>query len=358
MLIGRTPSLAFDPAVLEQLRAGGVALGDVAGQAPSAPVGSTPMASRQGGMFGRQTPPPLNPTEAPAPPPMPVNTPGSPNAWQLDMTSQFPMADQGGDTMEQPAMPPRVPPGGFDYKAAFKQMLPQQTHMSTREKIAMALSGIGAAFSGNQNVSDMILRSTLARRQADRTQEQQAANMIARMQHDDWARQNGADLRAAAPFTIGRDRLRYDPATGQTTSIYHGPAEFETYAQSLGLQPGTPKYNQAAQDYVLRGNGPTALANDQALDDYRTGNRRTLENQRQGNRVSLEGIRQGNRRDLEGVRQGNRITTRQTPTYRDQHGVPGRGGGFTASATGPNGQQIHYDPAKGSWVDPTGNPVR
>ena len=161
--------------------------------------------------------------------------------------------------------------------------------------------------------------------------------------------QNGADLSASAPFTIGRDRLAYNPASGETSSLYHGPADFESYASTMGFKPGTPEYRAAAQDFVLRGNGPTAYSNDTKLDDYRTGNRITVEGVRQGNRIGLEGVRQhdriglegvregnrvavegvrqGNRVGLEGVRQGDRMTVRGSPSYHDLHSTPRRGAG-------------------------------
>ena len=90
------------------------------------------------------------------------------------------------------------------------------------------------------------------------------------------------------------------------------PADFQEYATTLGLQPGTDEYNEAVQDYVLRANGPTA----------------------QDGRESLEGVRQDNRVSLEGVRQGNRVALRGMPSYANLHPRPsaarsggGNGGG-------------------------------
>ncbi|MBI0475730.1 hypothetical protein D9601_10240 [Sphingomonas sp. MA1305] len=120
--------------------------------------------------------------------------------------------------------------------------------------------------------------------------------------------------KANAPdyFMSGDDRVRYDPRTGQSTVIYDAPQDSEAYASSLGLQPGTPEYSTAVQDYVLRGNGPTAHQFDSDLEDDRQGNRMALEDTRQQHRLSLRG----------------------TPTYSDLHPRPraaSTGGGRSSS---------------------------
>lgn len=114
--------------------------------------------------------------------------------------------------------------------------------------------------------------------------------------------QERARIDASKPdyFTVGRNRVRYDPTTNQSQTVYEAPADFEEYAGVLGLQPGTDEYNEAVQDYVLRANGPTA----------------------QEGREGLEGLRQDNRISLEGVRQDNRMTLRQMPTYANLHPHP------------------------------------
>ncbi|NIJ16500.1 hypothetical protein [Sphingobium vermicomposti] len=121
--------------------------------------------------------------------------------------------------------------------------------------------------------------------------------------------QERARVDASKPdyFTVGRNRVRFDPTTQQSQTVYEAPADFEEYAGVLGLQPGTDEYNEAVQDYVLRSNGPTA----------------------QDGREGLEGVRQDNRVSLEAVRQGNRMTLRGMPTYANLHPRPtaGRSGG-------------------------------
>lgn len=106
-------------------------------------------------------------------------------------------------------------------------------------------------------------------------------------------------------FNSGKDRVAFDPVTGQSKVIYDAPEDFEEYASLLGLEPGSAEYDEAMQDYVLRANGPTA----------------------QAGRESLEGVRHGNRVSLEGVRQGNRAALRQMPTYSNLHPRPAAAGG-------------------------------
>lgn len=101
-------------------------------------------------------------------------------------------------------------------------------------------------------------------------------------------------------FDANGDQMRFDPVTGQTSTIYDAPTDFEQYAASLGLEPGSDGYAEALQDYVLRGSGPTASAYD----------------------LQLEGARVDGRARLEGLRQGNRLELRQTPTYRQANPAP------------------------------------
>ncbi len=134
-------------------------------------------------------------------------------------------------------------------------------------------------------------------------------------------------------------------ANGQQVT-HSQPNGWDAYAAAQGLRPGTPGYKQALQDYVLRGNGPTAFDYDTQLDDHRTGN----------------DLR------LEGQRQGNRMRVRQTPTYRDTHAPPprigapaGRAGAANAPrmpkvAEGPNGQKLYL--RNGRWEDAQGRPIQ
>lgn len=88
-----------------------------------------------------------------------------------------------------------------------------------------------------------------------------------------WNEQDAeAKRNATQSFMSGKDRVQYDPVTGQSSVVYDGPEPFEAYAASLGLTPGSPEHTQAMQDYVLRSSGPTAYGFDVDLDNVRTGN--------------------------------------------------------------------------------------
>jgi hypothetical protein len=130
---------------------------------------------------------------------------------------------------------------------------------------------------------------------------------------------------------------------------FRQPNEFEQYAAAQGYRPGSEQYNTAAQDYVLRGNGPTAYNYDQQLDEVRTANDIELEGERQQGRLTLEGARQNNRVGLEGVRQDNRVTTRQTPTYRDMNPPAPRAP--RAAAARPTARKIAVNPQTGEKME-------
>lgn len=147
----------------------------------------------------------------------------------------------------------------------------------------------------------------LARQQQREQRERELLDRAMLYQREDKKRAEDRDWEANKPdtFSAGRDRVRYDPRTGATSVIYNAPEQFEDYAAGFGT-PGTPEYRAAAQDYVLRGNGPTAYGYDVGLEEAE-----------QDNRVEVEGVRQSNRVGLEGVRQRNRSVIRAAPTYRD-----------------------------------------
>lgn len=162
----------------------------------------------------------------------------------------------------------------------------------------------GAA-SGNQMALNALQQRATQRRQASEWQRDDQR----RSQDHVWDVEK-EQRKANEPryFASGRDQVKLDPVTGQSTVVYDGPEDFQIYANSLGLQPDTPEYADALRDHVLRANGPTALAG----------------------RVSLEGVRQEDRQELEGIRQGNRQALRSTPTYAQTHprgrGMMGGGG--------------------------------
>lgn len=104
-------------------------------------------------------------------------------------------------------------------------------------------------------------------------------------------------------FMSGKDRIAFDPKTGETQTVFDAPTDFQEYADLLGLVPGSDEYNSAMEDYVLRSNGPTA---------------------------------QLGRANLEDIRQGNRLKLRQTPTYANLHPRPTSGGNGGGGSGGGN----------------------
>lgn len=256
----------------------------------------------------------------------------------VEPDNAFPRVSAMGERLASNGMPGRPVGQSFDYDGALASMLPQRKKRSTLEKIASIAAPVLMGLGGNQAGANAFIASQQSRRDADERQRLSALSMIGRWKHDDFARQNGADLRASAPRVIGRSMVQYDPNSGGVNELYDGPEDFESYAETMGLEPGTQEYFDAVEDYVLKSDGPTAYEHDKGLDDYRT-----------GNRLRIEGERQGNRESLEGLRQRNRVTTRGLPTYRDAN--PRAGGKARPTATGPNGQKVEWNGT--AWVPAT-----
>lgn len=238
-----------------------------------------------------------------------INLDGSPVAQAAGQAPQPAMAQQGapqgplGGSMRQP----------FDYDAAREALLGNQKGPKAWQ---IALAAVGDGLVAHNGGTPWATRSLAQQRNDQQQRLQDAAAQLAEWRYKDFARQNEADLGAAAPFTLGNDRVVYDPATGQAQSIWTAPEEFELYAEELGLQPGTPEYFEAVEDYVLRSSGPSAHVRDLEVDDHRTANDRSLESYRFDNRAALEAIRQANRVGMEGTRQGNRVALRNIPQVR------------------------------------------
>jgi hypothetical protein len=106
--------------------------------------------------------------------------------------------------------------------------------------------------------------------------------------------EGGSAYQAPRLVQNGVDTVQVDPMGAQPPRpVYSGTTDAQQYARGLGLDPGTAGYNSAQQDYVLRGNGPTAYGNDLGL---------------------------------EAVRQQNRMQLHTTPTYAQTHPRPSSGG--------------------------------
>lgn len=245
--------------------------------------------------------------------------------WTLDGFDQM--------RQQQQPVPQPGPLGGsmrqpIDYDALRAELLPPEKKQGTFKKIASVLGPALLAAGGNQAGANAFIHNMARNRAANEDYRRDVTLKLAQMRHDDWARQNEADLRAANPFTVGRDRVMYNPASGRAQVLYDGPEDFEEYAATLNLQPGTQEYFQAVEDYVLKSSGPSAHDRDLELDDYRTNNDEHLEGVRYGNRVSMENLRQGHRRSMEGVRQSNRIGLRNRPPAKSSTGgLLGKTGG-------------------------------
>lgn len=224
--------------------------------------------------------------------PLATNDPANPAPAASDAPQPLPVL---GGSMRQP----------FDYEAVKAMLLPPGRKPSTIQTILEIAAPALMAAGGNQEGANAFLSQLQARRSEADRRRWETTKLLEGWRHQDWSRSNQADLSAAAPFTIGRNRLQFNPATGKVEPIYQGNADFEDYARALNLEPGSEEYFNAVEDYVLRGQGPTAFDRSKQIDDYRT-----------GNRVKLEGLRQRNRVGLEGVRQGNRLTLKQTPGAR------------------------------------------
>lgn len=248
-----------------------------------------------------------------------------------------------------PSFPPMQPPeqaqsplGGsmrqpFDYDGAMKRLQELNKGPSTKEKLLSAAQVIGDIWSDDGGRRGGALANLIQQQQERAKNQRENVMQGLKWQHDDWARQNEADLRAANPFSSGRDRVAYNPASGQSQVVYDGPQDFEIYANEQGLEPGTDDYFRAVEDYVLKSSGPSAHERDQQLDDYRT-----------GNDLRMEGTRQSNRERMEGLRYGNRKTLREQPTYSDLNPRPAARKTARPSATGPNGKKVEWDGK--AWV--------
>lgn len=306
-------------------------LGAVSPQSLPGSLNDTPAipGNRPGGVAG------ISPASAEAPP-MPVNGRRGLFGRVQSRAASVPLpANTSADGGVAPAMP--AGPSGFDYDGAMASMLPPPKKKHGFGKTLLDILNIAApalmAAGGDTQGANAFLARQAAQRDDLRRRQLDAQAQIAKWRHDDWALKQGADLRASAPFTIGRERLQYDPETGQVSSLYKGDADFEDYADSQGLEPGTPEYFKAVEDYVLRGNGPSAMDYDMQLDDHRTNNRLRVV----------------------GTQQAGRERVRSMPTYRDLHPAPPRTSAPRSSrssgrptATGPNGQKVEWDGK--AWV--------
>ncbi len=227
-------------------------------------------------------------------------------ASAMAQPSAHPSQDAGNIGMDNPA-PNTGPLGGsmrqpFDYERALEVLKGDQGKPKAWQ---YALAAVGDALAMNSGYQPYAVQNLTAARNEQAQRQREAAAQVLGWRYNDYARNQEADLRAAAPFSSGRDRVQFDPATGQSRVIHDGAEDFQTYADELGLAPGSEEYSKAVEDFVLRSAGPSAYERDVQLDDHRTGNDAELERIRNGFRVGLEQLRQGNRRGMVDYRNAN-----------------------------------------------------
>ena len=238
-----------------------------------------------------------------------------------------------------PGLPPANAPGaGSDvtpitaerrnYAAMLREALGERPELHGFRKVASILAPALAAFSGNQaGANQMIAAFARPGEEYDRQRRELGMEAVKWGREDDQA----AAKRAEPRYFSGReDQVRYDPTTGTSERVYDAPQDFEDFATAGGFKPGTPEYFAAAEDYVLRGNGPSAFKQDRDMEVLKNAQRITLEAERQRNRTALRGL----------------------PNYRDTHPAPPRASAPRSkarpTATGPNGQKLEFDGK--AWV--------
>jgi len=270
------------------------------GLPPAPPMRGGPLGNR--GMFGNSA--------------IPLGAPGAPPSPAALAAGAGSALQRGGNTMADTAAGAMPKKKGVDWR--------------------MIAGIVGDGLLGAAGQPGVYGPAMYRERQARADQQRQLSEITLRSRLD-----------AAKPdyFTVNNDRVRYDPTTGATETLYTAPEDFDRYARSLGAEPGTPEYDRLAQDYVLRTGGPTA-----------TGLNMEEEDHRQGNRLGLEGVRQNNRSALVSQRLNNSLTLRQSPTYGQRNPKQtkptgrGAGGGVREgqTATGPGGAKMVY--RGGKWV--------
>lgn len=198
-----------------------------------------------------------------------------------------------------------------DYGAMLAQSLGPRPTMSTGQKIAAIVGPMLMAASGNEAGAMQAVGMIGAR-----GREWDERNREAQQTAVKWGREDAlAEAKRNEPryFSGREDQVRFDPATGTATKVYDAPQDFEDYATARGFEPGSEDYFGAVEDYVLRGNGPTAFKYDA-----------DLQRLRQAGQVAQQAARLQGQMTLERQRQAGRLGLRSTPSYHDLHGGGGR----------------------------------
>lgn len=263
---------------------------------------------------------------------------GSAGGWSLGADGVTIGDGAPARAMPSQHMPQGGPLGGsmrqpFDYEAAKAALVGEKPEVKDWQKIMAIVGDALVQHSGGQ---PMAMQNIVARQNDYSKRQFEAAQQILDWQHGNYEAQRDADLRAANPYTIGRERLAYDPATGRTDVQYRGRQDAEIYADTMGFDRGSEEWTAAVEDYVLRSSGPSAHERDMEIDDHRTANDRSLEGYRQQNRLQMEGARQSNRVGMVDYRNAN------PPPSRSSRGAA------RPTATDGKGNKIEFDGKK--WV--------
>lgn len=219
-----------------------------------------------------------------------------------------------------------TPPTPRNYGLMLAEVIGPRPEMSRGQKIASVVAPMLLAASGDSAGAQRAIAG-IGAQQRDWDERSRAAALEAiRWQRED----DAAEAKRDEPqfFSGSEDRVRFDPVTGEATRVYDAPTDFEDYAAAKGLQPGSPEYFAAVEDYVLRGNGPTAFKYDR----------------------DLEAIRSASRQSLEAARQRNRLQLRQTPQARQSGTASGGASPRRARPTATNAEGRTLEWNGTSWV--------
>lgn len=200
-------------------------------------------------------------------------------------------------------------------------------------------------------------------------QQRHQEQAVADREEAQWTRRRSAELEdrtadANKPqyFAGNEDRVVFDPTTNSTRTVYDAPTDAQTYAGTLGYQPGSPDYTNAVQDYTLRSNGPTAVGGRIGLEGVRYGYRDALQADRltasrENTNTRVRAAELNNLRAIKARQRGQDMTDSRTRGSASYQGRGGRGAPAAARAVDPStGHAIVV--RNGQWVDEkTGKPV-
>ena len=131
-------------------------------------------------------------------------------------------------------------------------------HGGLGEKILHGLGevALSASAAAGNPMAMMTLRNRMADAQAQRQMQEWLAQNQVRREQD--LEDRSYEENKPRYFAGNEDYRRYDPSTNQVETLFDAPRPEQEYASQFG-QPGSPEYQTALQDYVLKGWGSTAM---------------------------------------------------------------------------------------------------